>query len=63
MLLTNNLRSYIFDFTFPFQTIVEGKTILATALYDQISYQFDTWFFIDDVYEIYGGYGPIGVQK
>jgi CO dehydrogenase nickel-insertion accessory protein CooC1 len=40
-----------------------GKTTLATALYARISNQFGTCCFIDTVSQIYGVYGPIGVQK
>ncbi|KAK2380926.1 disease resistance protein RUN1 [Trifolium repens] len=40
-----------------------GKTTLATDLYARISNQFENCCYIDDVSKIYGGYGPIGVQK
>ncbi|XP_045788675.1 disease resistance protein RUN1-like [Trifolium pratense] len=40
-----------------------GKTTLATALFGQISHQFDARCFIDDLSKIYRHDGPIGAQK
>ncbi|XP_061353227.1 disease resistance protein RUN1-like [Gastrolobium bilobum] len=40
-----------------------GKTTLASALYDRISYQFDACCFIGDVSKIYGDGGAVAVQK
>ncbi|XP_057749888.1 disease resistance protein RPV1-like isoform X2 [Arachis stenosperma] len=40
-----------------------GKSTLATILYEKISHQYDASCFVDDVSRIYGGYGPLGVQK
>jgi len=40
-----------------------GKTTLATALYGQISHQFDARCFIDDLSKIYRHDGQVGAQK
>ena len=40
-----------------------GKTTLARALYEKISYQYDFHCFVDDVKEIYKKIGSLGVQK
>ncbi|XP_045788672.1 disease resistance protein RUN1-like isoform X3 [Trifolium pratense] len=40
-----------------------GKTTLATALFGQISHQFDARCYIDDLSKIYRHDGPIGAQK
>ena len=40
-----------------------GKTTLATALYDKISYKFDAYCFIEDVSKNYKDGGAIVVQK
>ncbi|XP_057749403.1 disease resistance protein RUN1-like isoform X2 [Arachis stenosperma] len=40
-----------------------GKSTLATILYEKISHQYDASCFVDDVSRIYGGYGPLGLQK
>ncbi|XP_061357912.1 TMV resistance protein N-like [Gastrolobium bilobum] len=40
-----------------------GKTTLANALYDRISYQFDACCFIEDVSKIYRDGGAVAVQK
>jgi len=40
-----------------------GKTTLARALYERISHQYDFRCFIDDMSNIYGDTGSLGVQK